>query len=163
VLDLLSGRPVEDILGRVARITLGGTEHQLTVLTIAGNKRWKAELDRRLSGLLEGLDASKNRGEVLGRLEEQVDDLLDLVIAYDTDCGNRPGVLPDRSSIEEVTTPAELLAALREVWRAANPFAMAALRPPTETTAEAPPSASPQPTSTARRRTAGSRKKSKAN
>lgn len=128
MLDIFGGRPAEDVLSRVCRVTLGGKEYELTVLTIAGNKRWKATLDNRLAGLLDGLAGAPNRGAVLEALATQTDDLIDLLVAYDTDGGARTGVLPDAAGIAEVAYEHELVTAVREVWRAANPFVMAGIR-----------------------------------
>lgn len=159
MIDIFSAeRPAEDVLGRVVRITLGGTEYELTVLTIAGNKRWKATLDSRLTSVLDGLEASDNSIAVFAVLETQVDAMVDLLVDYDTDSGNRPGVLPARDVIEETTYEHELLTAVREVWRAANPFVLASLA---AATAALQVSDSSEPTNSSRPRTAGSRKRSK--
>jgi hypothetical protein len=154
VIDLFGGRPAEDILGRVARITLAGVEYELPVLTIAGNKRWKANLDARLTGLLNGLEGSDDDMSVIfGILNHQVDDLLDLLVAYDTS-----GVLPPRDVLEETVYEHELLTAVREVWRAANPFALASLEAAMTALQD---SVSPTPTNSRPPSTAGARRRSR--
>lgn len=160
MLDLLSGgRSAEDILGRVARVTLGGVTYELPVLPIAGNRRWKEGLDARLAATVDGLEGD-NPAAVFLAIEEQADALLDVIIAYD-----KSGVLPPKDELLEVVYEHELIAALREVWRAANPFAtyaIEAVRSQMATTAPTTSDSSP-PTSTPPRRTGGRRKSSKVN
>jgi hypothetical protein len=156
MLDLFAnGRPAEDLHSRVVRIKLAGTEYALPTLPIAGNRRWKAELDGRLAGLLDGLVKSGDDiAAIFALLSTQVDDLLELLISYDT-----TGVLPPRERLEETVYEDELVAAVREVWRAANPLVV--------TTIGATPIVEPQgnvsspPTSSRRPNTAGRRKRSK--
>lgn len=149
-------RPAEDILSRVVRISLAGVEYELPVLTIAGNKRWKATLDSRLTGMLNGIEGSgDDLSLVFALLNSQVDALLDLLVEYDTS-----GILPARDVLEETVYEHELLAAVREVWRAANPFALASLEAGMAVlreNASLPPTSSPPPP------TAGRRRKSKTN
>jgi hypothetical protein len=122
------GRSAEDILSRSVRLTLGGREFVLPVLTIAGNRRWKATLDAELASVLAALrKAGKQTPELLDLLEGQIDKMLDLLIAYD-----ETHVLPPKDELAEIAYEDELTKAVQEVWRAANPLvvtaAMAAMR-----------------------------------
>jgi hypothetical protein len=156
MLDLIgTGRPAGDILSRVVRISLAGIDYVLPTLAIAGNRRWKAQLDARLSGLLDGLTEGGNDIEALfGVLSRQVDDLLDLLVSYDTS-----GVLPSREELEETIHEDELLDAVREVWRAANPLVVTVLREGMMTALSE--SGSSAPTSSPRPSTAGRPRRSK--
>lgn len=157
MIDLVSvGRPAGDILSRVVRINLGETEYALPTLTIGGNKRWKAQLDQRLTALIDGLtDGGNDIAAIFGALNQQVDDLLDLLISYDTG-----GVLPSRHDLEESIHEDELIAAVREVWRAANPLVVMGLEA-VATTDEPPTNGSSPPTSLSRPSTTGRRKRSR--
>ncbi|HEX5013017.1 MAG TPA: hypothetical protein VFV72_02575 [Candidatus Limnocylindrales bacterium] len=157
MIDLFNGRPAEDILSRTVRVTLAGREYELAVLTIAGNKRWKASLDKRLTGMLNGLEALPDNdvGTIFNLLNSQVDALLDLLVEYDT-----TGVLPPRDVLEETVYESELLVAVREVWRAANPFAVASLE---AATIALQPNDLSAPTSSPRPNGAGKRARSKRN
>lgn len=158
MLNVFTDRPAEDILGRVVHVTLGGQVYDLPVLTIAGNKRWKAQLDQQMTSLLNGLEGVQDTeatGKLLALLGQQVDDMLDLLYAYDTS-----GLLPARDVLEETTYESELLTAVREVWQAANPFVVGgivAMAAALETSAPA----SSEPTSTPPPPTAGRRRASK--
>lgn len=149
----LSARPAEAILGRTVTVTLGGTRYVLPVLTIAGNRRWNAELDAETAELVDGLTASGDDvGAILARLATQPEKLGDLLYAYDTS-----GVLPPRAELEEVAYEDELMAAVQGVWQAANPLAVMALTMAAATTT----SASSPPTNGSPPSTAGPRPKSK--
>ena len=155
MLDLFTTRPAGDILSRSVRITLDGIEYVLPVLRIAGNRRWKAQLDAATVGLVDSLEGSGDDvGAILALLASQTDTLLDLLISYDT-----TGVLPSREAIEETAYEDELLLAVRGVWRAANPLVAIGIE---ESPIPAPPTnGSLPPTSTSPTPTAGRRKKSK--
>lgn len=153
MLDLFTApeRSAEAILSRTVRVVLNDTEYVLPVLRIAGNRRWKAELDAATIGLVEGLEAGGNDiAAILGIFGSQTDLLLDLLLSYDVD-----HVLPSREVIEETAYDVELVQAVREVWRAANPLAVTGV----EMVATPTPDSSP-PTNTSPRPTAGRRKRS---
>jgi hypothetical protein len=159
MIDIFGERPAEDILSRTVRLTLAGTEYTLPVLTIGGNRRWKASLDARLTGLLDGLEqAGDDPSSILGLLGSQTDSLVALLKEYDT-----TSVLPDAETIEETCYEDEVLTAVREVWRAANPFVERAVNAVVATIVEPPPSVSSPPTNSRPRRTGGSRKTSRKN
>lgn len=144
-------RPAGDILGRVVRVTLGGRVYEMPVRSIRANREWRAALDERTASLLDGLKVKGN--DVAGiyeALSSQLDDLIDMLLAYDT-----ADALPTRDEIEALEPDASLdvLAAVREVWRAANPLVATALaRVATPDTGSSPPtSTSAPPTASARR------------
>jgi hypothetical protein len=155
VLNVFSDRPAEDILGRVVHLKLGTQVFDLPVLTIAGNKRWKAQLDTTLTSLLDGVENTdlSDTTALLGALSRQTDELVGLLISYDTS-----HVLPTLEELEEIAYEDQLIAAVREVWRAANPFVVGALEAAAAALQE---SASSAPTSTSQRPTAGRRKTSR--
>lgn len=151
------GRSAGDILSRTVRLTLGGKEYVLPVLTIGGNRRWQAQLDRELGAILNALrKAGRNAPGVVEVLDGQVDKMLDLITSYDT-----TGVLPDRDTLIEQTYEAELIEAVQEVWLAANPLAAIGLR--RLRMIAAPTSESSEPTSSPPPNGAGRPKRSKKN
>jgi hypothetical protein len=135
-------RAAEDILGRTVRLTLGRREWVLPVLTIAGNRRWKSTLDGQLSSVLTALRKSGGKVPRLYEvLQGQVDQMVDLLIAYD-----ETHVLPEREELLETAYEDELMAAIQEVWRAANPLvAMAARNATMMAAASSMPTSSPPP------------------
>lgn len=146
-------RPAGDILSRLVRITIGGTEYELPVRSIKANREWKAALNEKTQGLLNGLDASKDDlGAIFSVLANQIDDLIDLLVSYDT-----AGILPSRDEIEEIEPDPsrDIVTAVGEVWRAANPLVVTAmtgiLAATTETAASSPPTSSPPASITGRR------------
>jgi len=131
MLDLIGNdRPAGDVLSRVVRLSLAGTEYALPVLTIGGNRRWQRQLDARLAGIMSALEAGGDDiGRVFAALNTQVDDLLTLLISYECTprsegqpCEHTVHVLPDRQVLEDTIYEDELVAACQEVWRAANPL-----------------------------------------
>jgi hypothetical protein len=160
MLDVFAPRSAGDILSRSVRLVLGDTEYALPVLFIAGNERWKAAIDAKFNGVVTRLDeAGNDTARILAALGDQPDDLLDLIYSYDTDEGRREGVLPDREDLKESVYEGDLLAAVREVWRAANPLVVmrieAAARDLVEATAARTTSESSPPTSSSPTPTAG--------
>ncbi len=119
-------RPAEDILGRAVRLRLGGNDYVLRVLSIAGNERWR-EYERAATenAVAEMEAAGRSTPEILAAFARQPDAQLDLLYAYDTDCGTREGVLPPREELREQIDEFDLDAAIREVVKAANPKAIA--------------------------------------
>jgi hypothetical protein len=144
-------RSVEDVLAGRLRIRLAGEWHTLPVLTIGQNADWLASLDAELAPLMEGDD---DLDVVVGKMEALNARLLDFVYSYD-----RMGLLPDKATIERDVYPHEVLRAVMEVRLAANPtlgFALAGAMAEMRSPSPAPS----QPTSSPRRRTAGSRARS---
>jgi hypothetical protein len=152
---VLIGRSAEDVLSRTVRLSFGGREFTLPVLTIAGNRRWLARVDAELGRVLDGLRARGQTPDLLGVLNGQIDQMLDLLIAYDTS-----NVLPPRDELAELAYEPELLKAIQEVWRAANPLVAIAL---SRLHLEAVTSDSSAPTSSPPRPGAGRRRRSTAN
>lgn len=100
----------------------------MSVLFIAGNERWRAMEEETSAALVHTLEGSgDDMRQILSAFTSQVDTQLDLLYAYDTDFGRRPGVLPPRDQLKERIYESELDAALREVVKAANPKAATAL------------------------------------
>jgi hypothetical protein len=152
--ESLTGRPAGDILSRVVRFSLGGQTYELPVRSIKANREWKAALDQRTQAFLSGLESSgDDMASIFGLLAGQADTLIDLLLSYDT-----VGVLPTREAIEDIEPDAshDIVAACREVWRAASPLvvtSMTTLMREIETSVSSPPTNTPQPpTATARRR-----------
>lgn len=150
-------RPAEDILSRSIRFTIGDVEYVVPVRSIAANREWKTRLDDSTAGLLSALEgAGDDLGVVYGALASQIDVLIDLLISY------APTLIPSRDEIEAIEPDAtmDVLAACREVWRAANPLVAVGidLLTASEPTPDAPSS---PPTSGRRKSTAGSRTTSK--
>lgn len=156
MIDLFGTRPADQIVSRTVRITLGGTPYELPVRSIRANREWKERLNAKTAALVTSLDSSGDDiAAVLGVLSTQIDDMIDLLVSYDT-----AGVLPSREEIEEIEPDpsGEIVAAVREVWRAANPLVATAIESAASTLT--PPSS--PPTSTRPVPMAGSRRKSKA-
>jgi hypothetical protein len=158
VIDVFSegfaGRPAGDILSRVVRVSLGGQTYELPVRSIKANREWKAGLNARTAAFIGGLEAAGEDFEaIFGQLAGQVDPLLDMLLSYDT-----AGVLPTREAIEDIEPDAsqDIVDAVREVWRAANPLVattMKTLMEAIEISDSSPPTSTPPPpTATARRR-----------
>jgi hypothetical protein len=165
MLDVFAPRPAGDILSRSVRLKLGATEYVLEVLFIAGNERWKAAIDGKFSGVVNRLNlAGNDTGAILAALGDQPDDLLDLIYSYDTDEGRREGVLPPRAVLKESVYEGDLLTAVREVWRAANPLVVmrieAAAKGLVEAMAEPTTNDTSPPTSSPPKSTAGRPKRS---
>lgn len=159
MLETTSGRPAGDILSRTVRVRLGGVEYPLRVLFIAGNERWRAYQDERTSAWVEDLASKGNDTEAItAAFATETDMWLDLLYAYDTDCGKREGVLPPRDQLKESIFEDEPELAIREVVKAANPKATAAVE--RLVTAALQTSDSSQPTSTSPTPTAGRSKRS---
>lgn len=115
--SLLPTRTVGDILAGRVRLRVGVDVIDLPVLPIARNEAWKERLDATMAGLLERATDDADPGQVLDALAADTGPFLDLLYAYDRD-----GVLPDREVIRETWTELDLLLAVLEVWRAANPL-----------------------------------------
>jgi hypothetical protein len=160
-MTILPERAPADILSGVARVTLGDRTYVLRALPRRQAAEWNASIDGRLHSLLGGLDEAGNDvSTILPLLVAEPDALFDSLLTYDRD-----GILP-RDLIDETATNNEILVAVLEVWRAANPFvdaALGALRlAPMLSTLFAPsstppaPGAGPPDTSTATKPTNGS-------
>jgi hypothetical protein len=156
VFDLTAGRPAGDILSRTVRVRLGGSEYELPVRSIKANRDWRAALNAGTASLVSGLaDSGDDFGAIYAALASQMDTLIDLLLSYDTS-----SILPTKDEIEAIEPDCSLdiVAAVREVWRAANPLVVTSL-----TAMETPASASSEPTSSPPTSTAGRRRKSKTN
>ncbi len=153
-LSVLRSRSAEDVLSRSVRVTIGGQEYVLPVRSMRANREWKQRLDATTSGLLSALEASEDDlSAIYAALAAQADDLIDLLVSY------APDVLPSRDEIEDIEPDAsmDVLAAVREVWRAANPLvamsleAMAGIQPTPDSPFSPPSSGRPRSTAGPRR------------
>ena len=118
-LEALPARSAADILSGRITIVLGGVPYVINVLPRRASKEWLAQLDGSFVNLANALDASAdNVPQILSFLTSQTDFMLSMLRAYDVD--NR---LPDDEYVEQYATDGEILAAMVEVWRAANPLA----------------------------------------
>lgn len=151
-------RPAGDIVSRSLRIALGGKTYTLAVLFMAGNERWRTYQAERTSAFVDEMAALGNdSGVIAAKFAEEPDMWLDLLYAYDTDCGRRAGVLPPREELKEGVFEDEPEAAIREVVKAANPKAAAAW---VNLTRDQTTTGSPTPTSSPRPSTDGRQKRS---
>lgn len=160
MLDLFTDgrRSAEDLLGGRVRVSIGGAEYELRVRSIRANREWKAKLDAQTSRLISELEeGGDDIPALLGALSNQVEPLLDMLLAYDVD-----GVLPSREAILDLEPDAsmDVVNACREVWRAASPLVVASLAQMT-TLAAIQPIDSSKPSSSRRPRTGGSRRRSR--
>jgi hypothetical protein len=137
-------RSAADILAGRIRVLLGGVIYELPVLSRAASRTWRETLDLRFIALSADLErAGDNAAEVLARLLAETDAMLDMLYAYD-----QTGVLPSRDLLEGTASDPEILHAVIEVWRAANPLAATlaeTIEPPTSGTSSEPPSGLPRP------------------
>lgn len=149
-------RSAEDILSGRVRLSIGGAFYDVPALPIKANRLWKADIDARITGLIEGIDAAKaDTATILALLSDASDQLMVLLVSYD-----QTHVLPPVEELEETMTEAELLTAVMEVWAAANPLVGIGL---TSMATPAPlANVSSLPTSSRRRSTAGRQRSSKA-
>ena len=162
MLDVSGQRAAALKLSRSCPITLGGTEYVLRVLTIAGNERWNAQLDKDTAALVNALTRKGvSVHDIFAALSEQTDQMVGLLVSYDQ-AGDK--VLPTADEIKEVAYADELVAAVQEVWRAANPLVAIGIRAMEVARAERTPTpSSSEPTSTPPSRTGSGRKKSATN
>lgn len=152
MLDELAPRPAEDVLSRTVRITLGDATYALRVLTIAGNERWRMELDASTALIVDTLVAQGDDAEaILRTLSTDADRLIELLVAFDTDCGRQEGRLPAPAVLKEMAYEDQLIQAVREVWQAANPLAELGIRNIARAISLPPSSSSPPPTAGWRR------------
>lgn len=117
--DVMPQRSAADILAGRIRIVLGGIPYELPVLPRGESRRWLESLDVRFQALGALLDeAANDTPRILAMLAEHQTFLLEMVKSYD-----HSDVLPDTAHLDEFATDAEVLHAVIEVWRAANPLA----------------------------------------
>lgn len=152
MLDILGPRPADQIVSRTVRITLAGQSYELPVRSIRANREWKERLNAKTAGLLSALDDTDELPAVLALLADQAPDLVEMLCAYDTS-----GKLPSADEILDLEPDpsVEVLAAVREVWRVANPLAATALatvQSVIQTSPSSPPTSTPPPPTATRRR-----------
>lgn len=140
----LPTRSAADILAGRIRVVLGTTTYDLPVLPRGPSRRWIEQLDVRFALLLASL-AEAGNDEVLEQLTSEADALYEMLLSYD-----QSSVLPSRDEIDEAATDAQILQAVIEVWRAANPLVASAVATlATAGPSSGPPSLPPIPTASA--------------
>lgn len=158
-------------------MTLGGQALRLPVLPIAANRQWTAHLAREVRTKLTEVGPLNTADEVATELAKSAEVMMDLLISYDA-AGARAREsdpqLPEREWIDTHATDTEVYEAMKRVTAAAYPFAPDLIRIVPEfmpmilqslsrgvAAATVAVMASSRSTNSARRSTAGSRKKSK--
>lgn len=117
-LEALPTRSSADILSGRINIVLGGLPYTLPVLPRRASKEWVEALDGRYAGMVDSLsEAGDDTGRILAVVAGHSELNLASLRAYDVN-----GILPDDEYVDEWATDAEILAAVIEVWRAANPL-----------------------------------------
>lgn len=118
-LETLPTRTAADILRGRIRVVLGGSAYELRVLPRRASREWLGKLDADFAGLAGALDAAADdKPKILELLASRSDRLLAILREYDVD-----GVLPAPEFLDEFATDPEIVIAVVEVWRAANPLA----------------------------------------
>lgn len=142
--DAMPERSAADILAGRIRVVLAGQVYDLPVLPRGASRRWLESLDSQYAALGAALDvAGDDTPRILLLLASHQESLLGMLYTYD-----ETHVLPERSLVEEYATDAEILRAVIEVWRAANPLAatLAEMTSETDGSSPEPPSTPPLPT-----------------
>jgi hypothetical protein len=115
--DVAPTRTTADILAGRLRLTIGGREYALRVLPRSAEADWLARLDRSFNTFAAALETAPDSASALSLLAAHPDELYEMLLAYDVD-----GVLPSASEWRDTGTSAEVIYAILEVWRAANPL-----------------------------------------
>lgn len=142
--ETLPARSAADILAGRVRVVLGGVTYDLPVLPRAASKRWIESLDGRFASLAQQMDAAADdTPAIITLLLAQADGLYAMLRSYD-----ETGVLPEAGEIDEYATDIQILRAVLEVWRAANPLAatLAEMTSPTDGSSSEPSSSAPAST-----------------
>jgi hypothetical protein len=145
--ETMPERSAADILAGRIHVVLGNVPYDLPVLARGASRQWLESLDTQYQALGAALDeAGNDTPQILALLASQQAALLDMLLSYD-----ETGVLPERAHLDEYATDAEILRAVIEVWRAANPLAATLAG----TTDEGTSGIEPEPSSTPPTPTAG--------
>lgn len=120
--QFLPERSAEDILAERIRLTLGGTEYVLPVLTIEQNEAFRVTLNTNLGGLLAGFDQLDSLPSIMARLGQATPVILETLAAYD-----REGQLPAAAVLRSTCTEVAVSRAFFGVLAAAYPLAAVAL------------------------------------
>jgi hypothetical protein len=117
-------RPDEQVAGGFLYVTLGGTDYELSVLSMATNRKWIATLRetvKRVIGTTESLDGIEDFIDLLATNSEAE---MDLLIAYDAlgaeEKATKPA-LPDREWIDTHATDREVYEGVKRAAAAAFP------------------------------------------
>lgn len=120
--QFLPERSAEDILAERIRLTLGGTEYVLPVLTIEQNEVFRASLSSKLGLLLAGFDQLDSMPVIMARLGASAPLLLELLGEYD-----QTHQLPTAEQLRTTCTEVAVSRAFFGVLAAAYPLVAAAL------------------------------------
>lgn len=115
-------RSAEDIFAGRIRVELGGTTYTMPVRSRKANREWLESLDLSFATLLANLEDIDDGEQVLRLLFSATDQFLDALVSYDAGRS-----LPPRGVIDDEATDMEIVRAVMEVWRAANPLVAIAL------------------------------------
>jgi hypothetical protein len=138
----LPARSATDILAGRVRVVLGGSTYDLPILPRAASRRWIEQMDLRFATLGDDLEAAGDDvPEIMNRLLAETDGLYELLRSYD-----QAGALPPADQVDEFATDTEILRAVLEVWRAANPLAATLAQSTTTSEPSEEPSSSQRPT-----------------
>jgi hypothetical protein len=130
----LPARSASDILAGVIRVYLGGLFYELPVLPRAASREWLRNLDAEFASLADDLEkAGNDSGAIMARLLTESDGLYTMLASYD-----QSHILPPMAEIDRTVTDIEILRAILEVWRAANPLAASLAEPMTPTSGTGP-------------------------
>lgn len=148
ILGMLTARRASDQLRGVVRLSAGGEERVLPALTIAESEAWIGSLDATLASIVDAAAATADGSSpeeelalLLSALAAETPVLVTALADYD-----RTGVLGGVDGIRAAFRAGEVIAALLQIWRAANPLAdIALLGMATSGTSSARTSPPPQP------------------
>lgn len=148
--ELPERQPGDILAGRI-RMSFGGQAYVLPVRSIAANEEWLASLDAGTGALVDGLMAAgDDTSVIIATLGAGSEAMPALLMSYD-----ETHVLPPWEELKQVARPHELMLAVFEVWRAANPLVdiaigallvemrqrLASVRPSEPTSSSPPPTA----------------------
>lgn len=118
-LEALPTRSAADILNGRITIVLAGIPYVIGVLPRRASREWAMALDAKFAEVTRALEgAADDAPLILQILTGHTDYMIEMLRAYDVE-----NILPDDEFVETYATDGEILAAMVEVWRAANPLA----------------------------------------
>lgn len=114
-------------LAGILTFTMGGRVLVVPTLKIRQSREWKS----RIGAIAQAVDIpdGADMATTIGALANApIDAVLALVLAYDTACETRPGILGGRDAVEDMATDAEAYEAFRLMVIATYPKALDLLR-----------------------------------
>ena len=97
-------------------VVLAGRERSLPPLSIRANRAWKKQLAETVGQAWVAFGAADDYGSIVGLMAGLTDEMLDLLMAYDTS-----GALGGREWLEDHATDSEVYAAFKQVAAVAYP------------------------------------------